>query len=151
MPFRRFPSRPGYTLVELAVAMVLLVAIAMITTTSLATQLRRARVNQAATVVGGDLQLALSTAARQRRPVRIAYSAPATKFTTTDRATGTVLRSRTLKSGAEWNLETISFSPTTIDVYPGGSTSAPLPVVLSSGGYSRTITMTRAGLVRSGP
>jgi Tfp pilus assembly protein FimT len=106
------------------------------------------RVNQAASVVAQDLGQAVSDAVRNRKPVRLALGADQKSITVSDRATGKVLSTRVLGSGDAFGLDSVSLSVTPVDIFPNGFTSSALTVTLRSGGYSRQVTMSRAGWVR---
>lgn len=147
----RRSRRRGFTLIEIFVGVATMGIVMLMGIPRLATAARHSRVNQAATVVAGDLELAFSLAARQRRPVRISYASGASDFLIADRGSGTVFRRRALTSESEWKLSSVSFSQPAVDVFPNGSASAPLTVALRSGGYSRQVTMSRVGLVRIAP
>jgi prepilin-type N-terminal cleavage/methylation domain-containing protein len=77
--------RRGFTLPEMLIVIVIVVLVTAMTFPSTARRLRHGRINQAAGIIAADLQSAVSHAARQRKPVRIAYSAGATSFTVADR------------------------------------------------------------------
>lgn len=106
------------------------------------------RVNQAAMVVAQDLGQAIGDAVRQRKPVRLARGADLKSITVSDRATGMILSTRALGSGDVFSIDSVSLSPATVDVFPNGFTSGALTVIVSAGGYSRQVTMSRAGWVR---
>src|SRR5689334_25257518 len=90
----RSRCRSGYTLPEMLIVIVIVVLVAAMAFPATAKTVRHGRINQAVNVVANDLETAVSYAARQRRPVRIAYAPGATSFTIADRSTGTVLRRR---------------------------------------------------------
>lgn len=144
-PYRR---RRGLTLPEMLIAIIVIVLLSAMAFPSTARRIRHGRVNQAANIIAVDLENAVSSAARQRKPIRITSSPGATMFTVADRATGTVLRRREVGQQTEWKLATLSFSETTVDVFPTGVTSAPLTVTVGDGSYTRQIRLTRAGLVQ---
>ena|SRR5690349_6066045 len=141
-------QRRGYTLPEMLIVIVIVVLVAAMAFPATAKTVRHGRINQAVNVVANDLETAVSYAARQRRPVRIAYAPGATSFTIADRSTGTVLRRRELGSESEWKLSSITFSSSAIDVFPAGITSAPLTVQMGDGSYSRQVQLSRAGFVQ---
>lgn len=140
-------SRRGFTLPEMLIVIVVIVIVAAMGFPAVANVIRHGRVNQAVNVVAGDLETAVSYAARQRKPVRIAYPG-GTQFTIADRSTGAVLRRRELGVDTEWKLSTVRFSTATVDVFPAGITSLPLTVQVGDGGYTRQVRLTRAGLVQ---
>lgn len=125
--------------------MALMAAIAI---PKVADTIRHNKVNRAAMIVAGDLQTAFSVAGRQRAPVRISLNTTTKTYTIADRSSGTSIRSRALGSTSEYALSGISFSPTTIDIFPTGISSAALTVTVTSGDYSRQVTASRAGMVR---
>ena len=141
-------SRRGYTLPEMLIVIVLIVLVVAMSFPATARTVRHGRINQAANIIASDLETAVTYAARERKPVRIAYAAGATSFTIADRKSGTVLRRRELGSESEWKLSAISFSSGTVDVFPAGITSGALTVQVGDGSYSRQVRLSRAGLVQ---
>jgi prepilin-type N-terminal cleavage/methylation domain-containing protein len=139
--------RRGFTLPEMLITIVIIVLLAAMAAPATAKQVRHSRVNQAAYVVAGDLENAVSSASRLRKPVRITLTG-ATSFTVADRSTGTVLQRRELGANTEWKVATLAFSSTAVDVFPAGMTSESLTVTLSEGGFSRQVRLTRAGLAQ---
>jgi len=138
----------GFTLLELLIVIVFFGVVTAMTLPTVSRVTTHSRVNQAAMVVGQDLSQALSAAARQRKPIRIARGADQKSITTSDRASGTVLSTRVLGSGDAYQLDSVVFSTSPIDLFPSGFTSSALTVTLWAGGYSRQVTMSRAGWVR---
>src|SRR5439155_3635155 len=93
---------------------------------------RHQRVNRAATVIASDLQNAFAVAARQREPVRIQADASTRSYQFVDRKTGAVLRIRTFYGDtSDYRLTKLEFSPTTIDVFPNGISSAAVTIDLA--------------------
>lgn len=145
---RRGSARRGFTLPEMLIVIVIVILVSAMAFPTTARSLRHARINQAVTVISGDLETAVSNAARQRKPLRISYTAGATSFTITDRSTGALLRRRELGPDTEWKISAITFSTATIDIFPTGITSAALTVQVGDGSYTRQVRLTRAGLVQ---
>lgn len=149
-PRRDLPRalRRGFTLIEIVVVIVVIGLILRFALPGVSRSLRVGRVNQAAQVLSGDLDRAFSTAARQRKPVRVAWNNSAMQYTLADRASGTVLLTRPLgKAGGT----TVNFSASPLDIFPGGFASSALTVTVTEGDYTRHIQMTRAGLTLVGP
>ena len=142
----------GFSTLELIVIVTIMGVLAGIAGPAMSRIVRHTRTNKAATVIVADLQNAFAAAARQRQPVRIAADAPTKSYVFTDRATGKVLRIRSFYGDtSEYDLQSLVFSPATIDVFPGGISSAPLVVDLANGEYSRKITASTAGFIRLVP
>jgi hypothetical protein len=112
------------------------------------TMITHAHVNQAAVTVSHDLAVAVSDAARERKPIRIALASGHQSITITDKTSGTVLATRALGAGDIYALDSASFSTSPVDVMPSGLATSALTVTLWSQGYSRQVTMSLAGWVR---
>jgi type II secretory pathway pseudopilin PulG len=109
--------------------------------------LQSVQVRRSASIVAGDLEAAFTMAARQRKPMRIAWPG-GTVYTVADRTGGTVRLSRRLNADSDLGTMVVNFSATPIDVFPHGVASAPLTVTITSGASTRTIVLTTAGQVR---
>jgi prepilin-type N-terminal cleavage/methylation domain-containing protein len=138
-------GRSGFTLMDVLITIVLIAILAAMVAPRIQTAIQHARVNRAASVVAGDLELAFTMAARQRKPMRLTTSGAAT-YTIADRSGGTVRYTRNLGAGTDFNLS-ISFAPTTVDVFPTGVSTAVLTVTVGGTDFTRQLTMTRGGQV----
>ena len=146
--------RSGFTIIEMLVVFIVFGASAAIAVRSVGATLRRDRVGKAAVMLSADLEQAFAIAGRQRAPIRIAIDSVAMTVSVVDRANASrVYRQRTLKGG-EFGLDFISSNNWALDVMPMGlaTDTLRLSVGINDGGstYSRTIRMTRGGLVRIG-
>ena len=138
----------GFTLLEM---LIVIVVFAMLTTLSFPTMSRvysHSRVNQAAVAVAHDLSQAVSDAARSRKPIRIARGADFKSITVTDRQSGTLLQTVWLGPDG-FQLDSVVLSVSPVDLFPNGFASNALTVTLWGSGYSRQVTMSRAGWVRT--
>ena len=144
---RRRRRRPGFTLPEMLIVIVIVVLVAGMAFPATAKAIRRGRINQAANVVAADLESAVSYAARQRKRVRIVHAPGAKSFTITDKA-GNVIRSRELGQQSEWKVAALTFSVAATEVFPAGVTSGALTVQVGDGSYTRRVRLSRAGLVQ---
>ena len=141
--------RRGFTIMELLVVLAILGILATMAGPAMSRIVRHQRANRAAMVIAADLQNAFAVAARQREPVRIQADAVSRSYQFIDRKTGNVLRIRTFYGDtSEYRLTTLVFTPTTIDVFPSGISSAPVTVNLANGDYAKTITASTAGFIR---
>ena len=146
---KRHQLRRGITFVEIMIVLTLVGVMTAMGFPRVASAMRHGRVNQAAAIVAADLESAFSLAARQRKAIRITYNSGAGEIQFADRADPTkILRRRALGSDTEWRLTSVSFSTPVVDVHPSGAASSALTVQLVSNGYTRTVTMTRVGLVQ---
>jgi prepilin-type N-terminal cleavage/methylation domain-containing protein len=144
-------GRGGFSLLELIVVVGILGIIASFATPTIEVMIRHQRVNKAAALVVADLQNVFAMAGRQRAPVHVASDASAKTYTFTDRKTGALLQTRSLGSGTEYSIGTLTFSPTPLDMFPNGIGSSALTVTVGTGDYSRTVTASTAGFVRVVP
>lgn len=134
--------------------LIVLIVVALLVTISIPKMARimsHERVNRAAQVIVNDLQNGFAMAGRQRAPVRLTFTPSTKTYVFTDRATGTVLQTRTMNNQSEYGLTTLSSSPTVVDVLPNGIGSASFTVTIAQNGYTRTVTASSAGFVRLVP
>ena len=139
-------------MMEMLVVIVILGVLSAMVGPAMSTVVRHNRVNRSATLIAADLQNAFAVAARQREPVRIQADAATRSYQFVDRKTGAILRIRTFYGDtSEYRLTRLTFTPTTIDVFPSGVSSAPLVVDLANGNYTRQVTASTAGFIRTLP
>lgn len=142
--------RAGFSLIEMLVTVSMLAIMIGMAAPEVSKDISQSRVSRAAQVVAGDLEQALSLAGRQRRPVRVVVDGSAKEIQLIDRVSGQLISRRQLGDLSEYKLYSVSGSPATVDLLPQGVATAPTVVILSAGGYSRRVTMTRGGHVRVG-
>ena len=143
--------RGGFTLMELLLVVVCLGILTALAAPKVGRTVARSKVNQAAGVLAGDLEQAVSLAARRRRPMVLTTNG-AGSYTVRDRATSpndSLRLRRVLSIGADAGVTTMTFSPTTVQIFPTGTLSAPLTVTLTGAGHTRSVTVSTAGLVRA--
>lgn len=145
---RRLALRRGFTLIETIIVIVVIGLILRFALPGFSRTLRVGRVNRSAQVLSADVERAFSTAARQRKPVRIAWNGSAMQYTLTDRSSGTVLLTRPLGTAGATS---VTFSASPFDVFPGGFASSALTVTVTESDYTRRVRVTRAGLTLVGP
>ena len=140
-------SSSGFTLFEAVLTIVVLGVLVSVALPRTGDAMRHTRVNRATRVIATDLGLAFSLAARQRRPVRIAYDPGVEEYTFTDRVDGTLLHRRMLGNSSAFALTSITFSTLLVDVLPTGIATSTLTITVGSGTYFRQVIMMRAGMV----
>jgi prepilin-type N-terminal cleavage/methylation domain-containing protein len=139
----------GFTIMEMLVVIGILGILAAMAGPAVSRITRHQRTNRAAMVITADLQNAFAVAARQREPVRIQADAATRSYQFIDRRSGAVLRIRTFYGDtSEYRLSSLVFTPSTIDVFPSGISSAFVTVDLANGDYSKQITASTAGFIR---
>ncbi len=144
-------TRTGFSMLEMLIVLIVIGILISIAIPKMAMIIRHERVNRAAQVVVQDLQNGFAMAGRQRAPVRLIFYPATKKYVFTDRATGQILHSRSLATGTEHSVSSISSTVDTVDVLPNGIGSASFTVTLANGDYARLVTASSAGFVRMSP
>jgi Tfp pilus assembly protein FimT len=109
---------------------------------------RQRRVISAANSLSTDIPVAFSLAARQRKPVVLSYQAATGEMRVTDRATGTILLRRALRSTSEYMLDSVAMTPSSVQLFPNGVSSAAFTVRLANGSFVRQLAVGRTGFSR---
>jgi type II secretory pathway pseudopilin PulG len=136
--------------VELLIALVLFGILLAIAVPRFYHLTGRSKVDQALTVVAGDLQQALSLAARRGRPLTLAQEDPS-QYSVRDRAAppdDSLRLRRNLHLAPDLGVATTTLSPASVTVFPNGTVSQALTVTLTNDGYTRQVTLSQTGMVR---
>jgi prepilin-type N-terminal cleavage/methylation domain-containing protein len=143
-------KRAGYTLLELAVVMMIGGIVTTMSIGKVHTLLSQQRVVHAATAVQNDLEAAFQIAGRNRKPVQISWDAAKQQFTVGDRVGSTMYYRRTNLSAQAFGLNptAVSVSKTPLAVFPNGLAEDTLLITFSSNGITKKLYMSRTGLVR---
>jgi len=107
------------------------------------------KVQRAAQAIQAEAQQAFAIAGRNRAPVTLRWSKSTLQLRTTNLA-GTTIYRRLVLGASSYGLDTtqVTVTPATLTVFPNGLAADSLVIALSRKGYSRTVKMTRSGLVR---
>lgn len=148
---RRSHLRPGFTLVETLVTLTIVglaIGLSIPGLTKMATQ---ARVQRAAQTLQGEVQQAFAIAGRNRVPVKLTWSSSALQLRVTNLAGTTVFRRRGVGQGGGFGLSAsdVTVIPATLTVFPSGLASDTLVIAVKKSGFSRTVRVSRSGMVRS--
>jgi prepilin-type N-terminal cleavage/methylation domain-containing protein len=138
----------GFTIIEIMIVVLIVGVTVVLVAPSISRSTGKARVKRAASILAGDMELAFSTAARQRKPVRVVFNSGTLSYTIQDRATSTVLVSRDFGTTSELPLTSFTASLPTLDIYPNGIASGPDTLSLTLGAHSRKVIVTRIGIIR---
>lgn len=138
-------------MLEMLIVMIVMAVLVKIGVQKIERVIRHERVNRAAQVLVQDLQNGFAMAGRQRAPVRLTFTTSTKTYVFTDRATGTVLQTRVMSTGADYSLTSMSTTATSVDILPNGIGSTAFTVTLTNGDYSRTVSASTAGFVRMSP
>jgi prepilin-type N-terminal cleavage/methylation domain-containing protein len=145
----RFRRRSGFSMIEMVLVLIVVGLLVRITVVKTSRIMRHERVNRAAQVMVQDLQNGFAMAGRQRAPVRLTFTPSTKTYVFSDRATGTVYQTRVMDNRTEFQLSSMTPSVTTVDVLPNGIGSTQFNVVVALGDYSKTVTASSAGFIRS--
>lgn len=106
------------------------------------------RVARAATSLQSDLEAAFALAVRNRAPVRIAWNSTKRQMGVTDRAGTTFYRRTPLGTDYGLSASGVAFSKSPLEIYPNGLAEDTLKIVLTIETSTRSIRVSRAGMVR---
>ena len=141
-------ARGGFTAIEMLIVMVMIGIIAASVMPRISRIVAEERVRKLQGAIATDFELAFALANRERKPVTVTFSTSTQVLTITDRATGTVLKTRYLGRNQSFSTTAVTFSPSAgITVFPAGLSTAAATVTVSNGNFTRTVSVTRAGLV----
>jgi prepilin-type N-terminal cleavage/methylation domain-containing protein len=142
-------TRCGLSLIEVLIVVSLIGTLSAFGLPSVNKTMRQRRVIAASIAVSRDVESAYSLAARQRRPVRMAFDASSGEFRVADRAnSATVYRRRPLLTTSEYKLDGVTMSPSSVDIFPNGVGSAGFTLTLTNGSFKRQVIVARTGLTR---
>lgn len=147
--FATLPHRAGYTMIEMVMVLFVMGLLMLITISAMTPQIQHSRVNNAASVIVGDLQYAQSLAVRYRRPMAVIVQEATRQYTIQERdAPHTIYRIRHLGQDSDFSLESLSADPPTIELYPNGVALTTTEVTVGFNDYERRVRLTRAGQIR---
>lgn len=145
-------SRPatigGFTYIEVLIVLLIFGAIVSLAYYRTGPALERARVNRVAALLAADLQYAQVVAARQRRPVAVIVTPSVQAYQIRDAQSTTVFRERYVGPDTDYGIETLTVSPTTVEIYPNGATAQTVTFTVGLNGRLKVVKFTRAGQIR---
>ena len=141
-------GRRGVTMVETMLVMVVLGTMLSIALPKMNDGVRQRRVIAASTALNADLPVAFSLAARQRKPVSLTYDASSGEIRVSDRLSDSIYLRRPLLATSEYQLDSVTVSPSSVQLFPNGVSSAAFTVRLYNGRFTRQVTMARSGFTR---
>jgi prepilin-type N-terminal cleavage/methylation domain-containing protein len=144
-------GRRGFTLTETLVVVIILGVIAGFTLPMASRSMSKTRADRAAYLISIDIESAFSLAARQRRPVTFTVDSNAKRYVIRNRATSAVLVDRYMADkDSPFALSSLTMNVPSITVFPNGMASGAAKITLTVGTEQRSVTLTRAGQVRTG-
>lgn len=148
LSLRRRTARGGFTAIEMLLVMAIIGVMAAAVMPRISRMVAESRIRSLQGAVAVDLELAFALANREHKPVTVTYSTSTQVLSITDRATGTVLKTRYLGQSQSLSTTAVTFSPTGgITIFPAGLATAAVTVTVTNGTYTRTVSVTRAGQV----
>jgi prepilin-type N-terminal cleavage/methylation domain-containing protein len=143
-------ARRGFTILELVIVMFVAAIVGGMSMGKIHDIMMQQRLIRASSTIRTNVEAAFALASRNRKPVRMVWDATNMQFNVTDRAGTTIYRHAGLGTNPYGlPLNSVTFSTSPVEVYPNGLASSPLSITLSANNTSRTITVTRAGLVQT--
>lgn len=143
------PGPAGFTIFEAVMVLLIVLTVVAALTPSVNRNLAHARVNRAANVVASQFYLAQSMAGRQHKPVWLLVSPGTKTITIADAVSGTTLVTRRFGSDSEFNLLSLSASPSAkVYVYPTGMSDTSDTVLVGDASYRQKVYLSKAGQIR---
>ena len=144
-------TRPGFTLVELAIVLVIIGVTTAVSVPRIGRLVANERARRATAEISTFFEYAFSVARRSSKPLTVQYVAATGVLKLTDRATGNPIRQMPLKANSEYQFQDVGFTPSgAVVVYPNGMSSSAMALTVGmSSGISTTITASRVGQVRT--
>src|SRR5688572_17440383 len=145
-------SRAGFSLIELIMVLLLIGVGAGTVIPAVGRTLSRTRLQRAANVISTDLQLAHSTAARRRAPVRMTVDTVNRVIRIVDHASPTtVYVERRYDNTSEYAVQRFMVTPTSLVLFPNGLANDTIRFTLVGANETRLVRMSRAGQIRFKP
>jgi len=145
---RRLRNRAGYSFIEMLTVIVVMAILMTITIMSMAPQIQHGKVNNAASVVVGDLQYAQSLAVRYRQPIRVVVQSATRQYVIQERPPSpTVYRIRNLGEDSQFSLDSLGTTQI-LEFYPNGVALNTAELTVGLEGYERQVRVTRGGQIR---
>ena len=141
-------SRAGYTMVEMAIAVVVFGILLSMALIKMRPAVNQARVERAATVIAMDLQYAQMLAVRQRAPVAVIVDNALKSYIIRLRDSSLTFRDRFFGQDTEYLLDSLAATPPSVVMFPNGVAAATTTFSLGRDGYTRQVRLSRAGQVR---
>lgn len=147
--FRRFPARPGFTLMEALVVVILLGIVATIGLPNLTRSMKRTRSDRALMVIKGDMENAFALASRQGKPVKVDFNTSQLGYAVRDRSTNQLLFERRFGGETPFGAKGMWVSSATVTIFPSGYASTPYWIRFDWGDSDwRWILVRRTGQMR---
>ena len=141
--------RAGFSLIELIIVLLILGIGAATVVPAVGRTLGKARLDRAASVMAADLQLAHTTAARRRAPVRMSVDTTNRIVRIVDHAAPTtVYTERRYDATSDFSVQRLAAAPTTLVFFPNGLANDTIRFTLTAAGGTRLVRMSRAGQIR---
>jgi prepilin-type N-terminal cleavage/methylation domain-containing protein len=148
-PLKWLPGR-GFTLIEIAVAMVLIGIAAALAIPRITTITNENKIQRATQALQLEVQQAFALAGRNRNPVKVQWNSGSMQLQITNLAGTIVYRRAGLGTGAGYGLTSkeVTVTPATLTVFPNGLAADSLVIALKRNGYAKTLRVSRSGMVR---
>jgi type II secretion system protein H len=145
---RRNAVRRGFTLVETLIAITIVGLMAAVAVGRIDAIESHQRVSRATNSLQNGVQMAFALAVRDGHPVRLAWSSDSVKFKITNRGGDTTYRHVDLGTDPfNFTSSQVTVSRTPLEIYPNGLANDTLSVKISASSVTKTLRVTRAGLV----
>jgi hypothetical protein len=116
---------------------------------SIARSMTSSRVDRAALTVASDVEAAFSLAARSRKPVELVVDSVWRRIQIRDRASATVLQTRSYSlTESDFGLTRLAPSVTSVTIFPNGLASSAFVIYAYANQSTRAVRVRRTGQIR---
>jgi type II secretory pathway pseudopilin PulG len=141
-----FRNRSGFSVVEAIIVASIVGILATFAMPAAERSLQPLKADRAAAAMAADLQNAFALAARQRKPVRVAFWDDPERMTVRDRNTNNLIYRRYYgRRESPYGVTLMAASTNPIFVFPNGVASSATTITLRVGQIQRQVVMSRVG------
>lgn len=146
----QLPKSAGFTLIEVIVVLTLVGVATAISIPKISTVVEQTKVQRAAQTLQMEVQQAFAIAGRNRSPVTLRWNNGSMQLQVTNLAGTIVYRRAGVGTQSAYGLSgnEVAVTPVVLTVFPNGLAADTLVIKVSRRSYSRTIRVSRSGMVR---
>lgn len=146
---RRLSNRHAFSMIELIIVLTMMAALAAVSIGRTSRLIDGWRVARAAQSMTEEIQTGYALVGRNRKPLTIGFNTSTMELTFADRA-GIIYRRRAYGMYSEYKLQPsdVTFSRTSVEVYPPGLAADTLSILIQRPGTARRVRMLRGGLTQ---
>jgi len=145
----RNATQSGFSIIEAVMVLVIVLVVVGSMLPSMQSLMKHSRINRAVGIASADFYLAQSLASRAREPVKVTVNGATRTVTLRVARTDSLLLTRYYGTEGEFQVDSLSASPSSVLVLPSGMASATMTVSIGKAAtFQRQVKLSRAGQIR---